>query len=95
MLPARIESWEKEVLNSSQRNSGCNRSSSAAARVVRRVKASWADCLEAATAYMAASTVVAAGTDASSEFVELGEGIPDNTQSNSGCTRSKVWEQHA
>ena len=38
-----------------------------AARVMRRVKPVRADCLEGATAYLTASTVVAAGTDASSE----------------------------
>ena len=46
------------------------------AQLVGHRSLAWKHCLEVATAYLTASTFVAAGTDAPSEIVELGEGSP-------------------
>ena len=83
MLPASSWSWEMEFPTHPKQPRLHQEQALQAARVKRRMKPPRADCLEDSTAYPTASTVVAAGTDASSEHVELGEGQmpPASTQS--------------
>ena len=95
MFSSSTYSWEKEVPDNPEQQRLHQEQAQHAAGVMRRVKSPWADCPEAATAYMTASTVDAAGTDAFSEHIELGEGVLDNSQSSSGYNRSKLSKQNA
>ena len=67
MLPASSWSWEMEFPTHPKQPRLHQEQALQAARVMRRMKPPRADCLEDSTAYPTASTVVAAGTDASSE----------------------------